>query len=279
MITAGDVQFEPTVEKVKYLNSSCLVMFAGDAALQSEIIQATQAEIAGKIQSDPDTWLTVKSMGETYKRNLDFGVTSRAERRILTPLGLTMETFLTRQSELSDVLVRDISKELLNYDASRVEGIVCGIDPTGPHIYVVDNNSFSCRDHVGFAAIGAGYWHANSQMMSFSHSPQSSLADTLLNVFFAKKRAEIAPGVGKATDMYIATGLGSSSSIKDEVAEELEKRYEEERRRQQRVANTSRQKINAFVQGILNRPPAPAQGELPSITESIPSPNPGEEKN
>jgi hypothetical protein len=215
-------------------------------------------------------------MAETYKTHLDSAIRSRAERRILTPLGLTMETFLARQAELSDVLVRDVSKELLNYDASSVEGIVCGIDPTGPHIYVVDNNSFSCRDHVGFAAIGAGYCHANSQMMSFSHSPQSSLADTLLNVFFAKKRAEIAPGVGRATDMYIATALGSSSSVKDTVAQELEKRYEEERRRQQRVANTSRQKINAFVQGILNGPPAQTQAELPSTTESISSSAPEE---
>ena len=243
--------------------------------LQSEIIQAALAEISEKIQQDPSTWLTIKLMAEVYKSHLDAAVRARAERRVLAPFGLTVAMFLARQPEFSDVFIRDISKELLNYDGPDVAGIVCGIDTSGPHIFVVDNNSFSCRDHVGFAAIGAGYWHANSQMMGFSHSPQSSLADTLLNVFFAKKRAEIAPGVGRATDMYIVTALGSSSTLRDTVAQELEKRYAEERRRQQRVADTSRRKINTFVQGILNGPPAQAQAELPSNTESVP-PTPAE---
>ena len=270
MITAGDVQFEPTVEKVRYLTNSCLVMFAGDATLQSEIIQSAQIEIGEKIRRAPDTWLTIKSMAETYKQQMDATVLARSERRVLVPLGLTRESFLMRQAEFSDVFVRDVSKELLNYEAPSVAGIVCGIDTTGPHIYVVDNASLSCNDHVGFAAIGAGYWHANSQMMSFSHSPQSGLADTLLNVFSSKKRAEIAPGVGKATDMYIVTSLGSSNTLRDSVAQELEKRYEDERRRQQRVANTSRQKINAFVQGILDEPAAQSQAELPANTEPVP---------
>src|SRR5271168_731331 len=54
MITAGDVQFEPPVEKVRYLTSSCLVMFAGDAAMQTEIIQATREVIRRRIRQNPD---------------------------------------------------------------------------------------------------------------------------------------------------------------------------------------------------------------------------------
>jgi hypothetical protein len=247
------------------------VTFAGEATLQSEIIQAAQAEIHETIMQDPSTWLTIRSLAEVYKSHLDAAVRVRAERRILAPFGLTVETFLIKQPGLSDVFVRDVSKEMLNYVGPDVAGIVCGIDTSGPHIFVVDNNSLSCRDHVGFAAIGVGSWHANSQMMGFSHTPQSSLADTLLNVFFAKKRAEIAPGVGLATDMYIITALGSSASLRDVVAQELEKRYAEERRRQKRVADTSRRQINTFVQGILDGPPAQAQSELPAPnTESVP---------
>jgi hypothetical protein len=264
MITAGDVQFEPPVEKVRYLTNSCLVMFAGDAALQAEIIQVTQAVIGEKVRSAPQLWLTIKSMADTYKDQLEAAIRARAARRILSPLGLTPESYLDRQRDLAPELVRDLSRELLNYEGPSMEGIVCGIDLSGPHIYTVDNNSVNCRDHVGFSAIGAGYWHANSQMMSFGHGPLATLADTLLNVFFAKKRAEVAPGVGGATDMYIMTALGSSSGLRDNVAQELEKRYAEEKRRQKRVANTSRRKINTFVQGILNAPAAQPQAELPA---------------
>jgi hypothetical protein len=270
MITAGDVQFEPPVEKVRYLTSSCLVMFAGDAAMQAEIIQATQSLIGEEIQQNPQNWLTIKSMAETYKDQMGAALLARAARRVLSPLGLTVDDFMRRQGEFRQEFVRDITRELLNYEGPGMDGIVCGIDTSGPHIYTVDNNSVNCRDHVGFAAIGAGYWHANSQMMGFGHGPQASLADTLLNVFFAKKRAEIAPGVGDATDMYITTSLGSSSSLRDDVAQELEKRYAEENRRQKRVANTSRQKISTFVQGIINAPPAQTQAELPPAAEPVP---------
>lgn len=271
MITAGDVQFEPSIEKVRYLTSSCLVMFAGDAAMQAEIIQATQNMITEEIQRAPQQWLTIKSMAETYRDEMGAALLARAARRILSPLGLTVDGFMSRQKELSPELVRDLSREMLNYHGPDMEGIVCGIDTSGPHIYTVDNGSVNCRDHVGFAAIGAGYWHANSQLMGFRQSPRTSLADTLLNVFFAKKKAEIAPGVGEATDMYITMGLGSSSTLRDRVAEELERRYAEEQRRQQRVANTSRRKINTFVQGIIN-PPAQPQAELPSPAEPAAAP-------
>jgi hypothetical protein len=271
MITAGDIQFEPPVEKVRYLTSSCLVMFAGDAAMQAEIIQTTQATVLQRIRTSiPARWLAIEEMAGIYKDHMIAAIFSRSARRILAPWGLTVESWLDRQRNLSPDLVRDISRELLNYEGPSMEGIVCGIDESGPHIYTVDNVSVNCRDHVGFAAIGAGYWHANSQMMNFRHGPRSSLADTLLSVFFAKKQAEIAPGVGEATDMYISTALGSSSSLRDNIAEELEARYAEEKRRQKRVANTSRQKINAFVQGILNASAAQPQAELPAPVEPVP---------
>jgi len=44
---------EPTVGKVRFFTSSCLVMFAGDANLQSEIIQSAQSEINEKIRESP----------------------------------------------------------------------------------------------------------------------------------------------------------------------------------------------------------------------------------
>lgn len=74
MITSGDVEFEPPVEKVRYLTSSCLVMFAGDAAMQAEIIQATQAVIAERVRARPLDWLTIKSMAETYKDQMEAAI-------------------------------------------------------------------------------------------------------------------------------------------------------------------------------------------------------------
>jgi hypothetical protein len=55
-----------------------------------------------------------------------------------------------------------------------------------------------------FACIGSGARHANSQFMAVGHHRQMSFTATLILTFVAKKRAEVAPGVGKQTDMFIA---------------------------------------------------------------------------
>ena len=269
MLTAGDVQFEPSMSKIRYFTSSIGGLIAGDANLQDEIVQEVALQVTARIAISTD-WIPVKDVAKLYKTECDKAIGVAAERRILTPFGLTREEFLRRQGEFSVDFINDIASELLNFEAPCVEVIVAGVDNQGPHIYTVDNNSMKCHDSVGFATIGAGQAHASSQMMAFNHTPRHSLADALLSVFSSKKRAEIAPGVGSATDMFGIWGLGSIDLIARHVQQELEKRYAEEKRRQAKVAHRSRTKIQEFVQAILDKPAAD-QAQLPSTSDADPS--------
>jgi hypothetical protein len=127
-----------------------------------------------------------------------------AESNVLAPLGLTGESYFKRQKELAPTLVRQIAADLASWFSSRVaEAIVTGKDAQGVHIYVSDGNGgISCRDSIGFASIGIGASHADSQFMAAGYHPLQPLPETLSLTFSAKKRAEAAPGVGKGTDMF-----------------------------------------------------------------------------
>jgi 20S proteasome alpha/beta subunit len=89
MITAGDVQFEPQQTKVVYLTKSIAVMFAGDSAMQAEIIHRTRLDVAARVHADPDEWLAVSAAAEIYAKHSADIKSERAETSYLRPLGLT----------------------------------------------------------------------------------------------------------------------------------------------------------------------------------------------
>jgi hypothetical protein len=66
----------------------------------------------------------------------------------------------------------------------------------------VDDGRVSCNDGIGFAAIGIGARHAESQIMLNKHSWNSPSVDSALLGYIAKKRSEVAPGVGEGTDVF-----------------------------------------------------------------------------
>lgn len=115
MITAGDVQFEPALPKIRYLTTSCVAMIAGDANLQADIFQGVKSEVDLQIDLEPNRWLSIREIADMYKRSCDDAIGKMAERRLLSPFGMTRADFLSRQNELSAEFVKDIAHELLNF--------------------------------------------------------------------------------------------------------------------------------------------------------------------
>jgi len=123
-------------------------------------------------------------------------------------------------------VVKKITTGLIDYKLPDVEAIFAGIDMSGPHLYVVRNGNVSCEDRIGFAAIGVGSWHAESLFMAAGHTRAATTSRALYLTFAAKKRAEIAPGVGVETDMFmIGPQLGSYISIRDSIIQDLGRFY------------------------------------------------------
>jgi 20S proteasome alpha/beta subunit len=199
MLTTGDIEYERPVPKIFSLNESIVAMIAGDAGAQDEICNCTRERLG------PGSF-SVRDAVDTYCAEVGAYQVKNGERKILAPLGLTMQTFIARQRELG----RSFANQIL-YDLSdlrnelQIETIIAGIDPTGhPHIYTVDGDgSALCNDSAGFAAIGIGASHAESQFMFQRYSPRFEFGPAILLLYTAKRRAEVAPGVGVETDMFL----------------------------------------------------------------------------
>ena len=171
MLTSGDIQFDPTLfSKSITLTNSIAVMQAGDAAFHAEILNEISPIVVDRIQKDPANWWKVKDVAELYVSHRNEIKQKRAETALLKPLGLTTDSFRRLQKELNDGVAEQLTRDIINFPMPHVSTLIVGIDPQGPHIYVVDDDEIKCNDIVGFAAIGIGARHAESQFMLGRHS-------------------------------------------------------------------------------------------------------------
>ncbi len=274
MLTAGDIEFEPEQPKIVPLTTSIFALLAGDSALQTEIMQNVYGVVNGRATAQPANWWKVSEVADLYSSFYDKARSKRAEKAILTPLRLTHETFLEKQRMLSPESAHELTAQLQNFELqASVAAIFCGVDSSGAHIYVVRDSHVECRDVVGFAAIGAGDWHSNSQFMFANHTRGRSFAETLVLIYSAKKRAEVAPGVGEATDMFtVGPFLGHNVyPVGDHVLATLKAIYEATKTQIRQSEQKANQVATDFVAEILNAAPQ-TQAATPSASPTASAP-------
>lgn len=126
----------------------------------------------------------------------------------------------------------------------NVQLLIAGVDDSGAHLFQIENPGGTFRDFesIGFSAIGSGTLHALQSIIGFGHTPARGLYDTVFGVFVSKRRAQVAPGVGKDTDLYIVHDGGVTSLGQPEM-DRLEALYQEY---QQPVSEDLRTKIAAL---------------------------------
>lgn len=243
MLTAGDIEFEPPQAKVYPLTDKAVVMTAGDAAAQATLCADTVAAV------NRQGLMEVADISDVYARQFSSFRLREAEAAILAPLGLDMASFTSQQAALPTALVFRLVEELRAYKLDA-GAIIAGVDSTGPHIYVAGNPGWAaCHDAVGFAAIGWGEWHAQSQFMFNQYTKDWAFARTLLLTYAAKKRAEVAPGVGRATDMFVI--IKRYTAVHDIMVQDLEKMYAESRQKEAGVAEETLKKAEQYVEEFL----------------------------
>jgi hypothetical protein len=229
MLTSSDIEFEPQKSKLVRLTSSSICMIAGDSGVQDEILQRVNSDIAIKIQGHPEEWLTISEIVDMYIQHYLEIKRETTERAILSPLNLTLDSFIARQKQMDYQIIRDLMEDLVNFEMPETEAIITGLDDIGPHIYAIRNGELDCRDRIGFASIGVGRRHADSEFMFAGHYGSRLFSETLMLIYFAKKRAEVAPGVGTGTDLYfIGPKLGQafSPAESEDIYSQLDTLYE-----------------------------------------------------
>lgn len=251
LLTAGDIQFEPMRQKFVQITRSICILTAGDAAFLTLVMPRVMGEAHHLISTYPNEWLLVRTVVDLYVRNFIEERAKIAERAILAPLGLTRETFLARQKTMDSDLVRKLASAMLDYQVPDCAVIIAGRDPEGAHIFAVEGTDVSAQHDIGFAAIGSGGRHANSQFMLARHAWHNSISDTLLLTYLAKRRSEAAPGVGVETDMMIiGPNLGDYVLVGDHVKVRLQQEFDKIIAAETGIQVAAKGEIAQYVQQI-----------------------------
>jgi 20S proteasome alpha/beta subunit len=226
MLTFGapmNLQAEPPfIRKIFTAGSSCVLLFSGSVPDGEELMTNVQNKTKGAQKP------SIAQIGEIAKECYAELKKKRAEENILRPiLGANFATLQTLivQASSSQILQQVIG--LLMQHNLQLDILIAGTDADGGHLFVASHpGQLVSTNMVGFAAIGSGGLHAAIRLSLSQHSPESTLEEAVFNVYEAKSSAEVAPGVGKFTDVAFVRN-GNILFLQPEFVSILEKYHKE----------------------------------------------------
>lgn len=206
MLTASflALEFEHPEAKIGVLGSHCLSLSAGDALAATDLLAAS-GDLAQKLQAP-----TVEMITNDVKEKFIALRQQNIEDNIFRPRGFNFRDFYQKglisqiPGELAMLLDSQVQKSRFDVDL-----LIAGIDQSGAHIYGVrDPGVVACYDGLGYHAIGSGERHALLNIIGSNYQRSRGLNEAVYAVFEAKKHAELAQGVGVATEIRIVTADG-----------------------------------------------------------------------
>lgn len=194
------------VRKIYILSDNVHVLAAGDAVLASTIIKA--AESKNKLDEKQD----VKEVAQVLLKEYQLQRKTLIQQLHFEPRGITLETYYQIQPKLQIGLVNILDNQLANFDLN-VSFIILGHDKNEQkicHLYSINNPGFLiCHDEIGFVSIGSGAPHATYYLIGEHYEKTLKKDDVKKMVKEAKKKSEVAPGVGQETTIGILPKEGT----------------------------------------------------------------------
>lgn len=189
------------------------------------------AEIVNNVKRDKSGATSVKEVADsTLARYIELR-TRQMEERYLRPIGFTnIADFIQRQQQLNPQIAAQLHTFLAQdpQNIFDVELIIAGLDNTGVHVYLLAKpGTLIQMDTQGFSAIGIGGIHAFNSLLANNYSAKLSLKEALYFTYQAKKRSEVAPGVGALTDITILTENDKIYELTDDEISKLNKVHED----------------------------------------------------
>ncbi len=252
MTSLADTEFEPPHGKTFWMTQCIAALTAGSSAIQIELCKRTHKEVAKRL-TKMSTWIPVEEVADIFSREMVKHKTAVTERFYLAPFGLDVPTLVKYRNKSDPEWLGDIAERMMLYKLG-IATIITGLDSEGAHIYVLDENGgIMGHDLAGFAAIGGGRRHAESHFMFSKHSPIGSLRETILRTYIAKKRAEVAPGVGLATDMFVIGELGKNYRFSEDDMNYLEVIYKQITDEQEASLKKGNEQISQYLDAQIKK--------------------------
>lgn len=251
MISAGAVQYQHGREKAEYLTDSILCLIGGDTALHTMIARRVREALKAEADGAPGKRIDVEHAALLYRDEYTLQRTQWVEQEVLHPHDLTMQNLRKEHRTLRRNFVDERNAEIMSmtrfYD-EEFSAIIAGVQGEEghekTHIYALRGARLTCEDRAGFAAIGSGATHASAMLETRGHVPDAAVEDALFDLLIAKRAAEVAPGVGTQTDMFVVgPRLDNASPIRTDIQREIEAAVEERLTKIQQVEQQSRQDV------------------------------------
>ncbi|MGB3305506.1 MAG: hypothetical protein WBA63_04915 [Thermomicrobiales bacterium] len=221
MVTySGLIEFEHEVSKSTPINDHAIALQAGDAVAASAILKrATGA------QTMDDESITAFS--ELVAQQYNLYRLGLVDEHIFKPRGLSSTQFYSGQQQaFQPQLAAQLDHQASTFQLG-VQLIVAGVDQDGAHIHGIDPPAGLYMEYeaIGFHAIGSGAIHALQSLIELKQAPTRSLVDSVTNVVISKRRAEVAPGVGHDSDIFVVR-QSQVTRLEDDVVERVDAIYQ-----------------------------------------------------
>jgi 20S proteasome alpha/beta subunit len=196
-LVSSVVQFVGGTPKIKQITDYCYAMHSSSDSLISDAILERVAKKAREsgITSTESVVNILRQECIDHKRE-------EIERDILFHYNVTADSLKVNQESM---LQRAVS-EVQNYQYHlNSEFIIAGLEPSGDaHIYWINQDGdYRCHDSIGYCAIGSGGLMAFLDLTKVVYNLQNGYSSAIPLIYFAKKTAERATGVGVDTDMLL----------------------------------------------------------------------------
>lgn len=203
-VSAVGLEFETEEQKIESLGQSCVMMFSGNSAYGTEVLNETRLRLGGN--QSPAIADVVPHAESAYK----VVRARKAESQIVgASLGQDYAAFLQRGGTLPQYLQPQATMfqqivTLVNQFNIGLDAIVAGVDATGARIAQITHPGLvAWMDKLGYSAIGSGAVQALTCLYLGAQTRHRNLFETLYSVYEAKRAAERAPGVGKETNLAV----------------------------------------------------------------------------
>jgi len=171
------------------------LLSAGDVLFANEVLEAVRKDVDSK-------GITVTPIiAELFRQHYQNVRKQHIIRNELEPRGLTLDSFYAAHQRLLPQLVMmlDTALKMAN---PRTELVVAGFSESCCSIFsIVNPGDLFCHDAIGFAAVGSGGPHAVYSLIESGYKKSMDAKTVYELVEKAKHRSEVAPGVGRGTEI------------------------------------------------------------------------------
>ena len=205
MVSTGDMtlQFEQRGMKAEVLTPTSVVLTAGTTH-EPQLLDLVRSKIRGVS--------TIVEIADALKTVYQDMRDKHIVDEVLRPaIGIkSFDEWQRKQGHLHDAIVIDIDQAIKRYQLG-VSLLLAGVDKEGHLFYIADPGIYRSFDTISYCTLGMGDRHAESVFAWFKYSKDFVLNEALYIAFAAKKRAEMAGGVGHNTDVVIISAKGIES--------------------------------------------------------------------